>query len=430
MTRKIFIALAAVCTLQAHADTQPLGNDSVRSERHIYNKVKTQVANPSPEGVVVSSPWTDNWFVSASAGANAFIGKPLGCDDLFGRIQPTFTVALGKWFTPSVGARLAYNGLAFKDCNRKTQDYQHLHADFLWDVLGSRYNRHDFVRWSVVPYVGVGLLHNRTNSSKPFAISYGVQGQYHISKRIAATLEIGNASTFQEFDGYGKNGKFGDNLMHLSIGITANIGKDGWKRTTAKYVSDEDAYSSRRSYSTKPNKASDAGSDAYSMNDYSGLNSLRARLANKNWDGNSPMSADASADSLASGDLSENNALFNDYLARVQSGKVCIGSPVYFFFHLNTATLTEPSQSLNLDALAKLAVKYGLHITVIGAADSATGTATVNEALGTSRANFIADELIQRGVPSTQITKRSHGGIDDYSPTEANRQTKVMLHIK
>ncbi len=33
-------------------------------------------------------------------------------------------------------------------------------------------------------------------------------------------------------------------------------------------------------------------------------------------------------------------------------------------------------------------------------------------------------------VPSAQITKRSHGGIDDYSPTEANRQTKVMLHIK
>ena len=63
-------------------------------------------------------------------------------------------------------------------------------------------------------------------------------------------------------------------------------------------------------------------------------------------------------------------------------------------------------------------------------ADSATGTATVNEALGTSRANFIADELMQRGVPSAQITKRNHGGIDDYSPTEANRQTKVMLHFK
>ncbi len=424
------MALAAVCTLQVHANTQPQDRDSVRSERHIYNKVRTQIANPTPEGVIVSSPWTDNWFVSASAGANAFIGKPLGCDDLFGRIKPTFTLALGKWFTPSVGARLAYNGLQFTDCNRQTQDYQHLHADFLWNVLGSRYNRHDFVRWSVVPYVGVGLLYNRSNGNKPFALSYGIQGQYHISKRITATLEIGNSTTFQEFDGYGKNGKFGDNLMHLSVGITANIGKVGWKRASAKYDSDEDGYSSRRSYCPKPSKTSDAVNDTYSMNDYSGLNSLRARLANKNWDGNSPLSADASADSLASGGTSDGNALFNDYLTRVQSGKVCIGSPVYFFFHLNTATLTEPSQSLNLDALAKHAVKYRLHVTVIGAADSATGTASVNEALGTSRANFIADELMQRGVPSSQITKRNHGGIDDYSPTEANRQTKVMLHIK
>ncbi len=430
MTRKIIIALAAVCTLQANAKAQPQDEDSVRSERHIYNKVKTQVANPVPEGVIVSSPWADNWFVSASAGANAFIGKPLGCDDLFGRIQPTFTVALGKWFTSSVGARLAYNGFTFKDSERQTQDYQHLHADFLWNVLGSRYHRHEFVRWAVVPYVGVGLLHNKTNGNKPFALSYGIQGQYHFSKRIAATLEIGNATTFQEFDGYGTNGKLSDNLMHLSVGITANIGKVGWKRSTAKYASEEDGYSARHSYCAKQNKTSKDNSESYSMNDYSGLNSLRARLANKNWDGNSPITAEASADSLTSSRTLEDKALSNDYLLRIQSGKVCIGSPVYFFFHLNTATLTEPSQSLNLDVLAKLAVKYRLHVTVIGAADSATGTATVNEALGTSRANFIADELMQRGVPSSQITKRSHGGIDDYSPTEANRQTKVMLHIK
>ena len=430
MTKKIFILLAAACTLQTHASAHPVERDSVRTEWLQYNEVESHIANPSTEGVIVSSLWKDNWFVGVSAGTNAFIGKPLGCDDLFGRIKPTFTVTLGKWFTPSVGARLAYNGFNFKDCSRQTQDYQHLHADILWNVLGSRYTKHDFVRWAVVPYVGVGLLHNKTNGSKPFALSYGVQGQYRFSKRIAATLEIGNSTTFQEFDGYGTTGTLGDNLMHLSVGITANIGKVGWKRSSSKYASDEDGYSSRRSYCPKPSKASDANSDTYSMNDYSGLNTLRARLANKNWDGNSPMNADAFADSLASSDTSENKALFNEYLARVQFGKVCIGAPVYFFFHLNTATLTEPSQSLNLDALAKLAVKYRLHITVIGAADSATGTASVNEALGTSRANFIADELMQRGVPSAQITKRNHGGIDDYSPTEANRQTKVLLHFK
>ncbi len=85
-----------------------------------------------------------------------------------------------------------------------------------------------------------------------------------------------------------------------------------------------------------------------------------AVAATSNWDGNSPITAEASADSLANGESSDNNALSNDYLLRIQSGKVCIGSPVYFFFHLNTATLTEPSQSLNLDVLVKVAVMFVL----------------------------------------------------------------------
>ena len=424
MTKKIFFLLAAACTLQTHASAHPVGRDSVRSEWLQYNKKESHIANPSTEGVIVSSLWKDNWFIGVSAGANAFIGKPLGCDDLFGRIKPTFTVALGKWFTPSVGARLAYNGFNFKDCNRQTQDYQHLHADILWNVLGSRYAKHDFVQWAVVPYVGVGLLHNRTNGSKPFALSYGVQGQYRFNKHIAATLEIGNSTTFQEFDGYGMTGKLGDNLMHLSVGITANIGKVGWKRATsqsARYEEDEWSRHHRALVASSPEESAEnlqAGKSGYS-----GLNSLRARLANKSWDGISPLPVDS---------LSDSNAAQSDpdYLALIRSGKKCIGAPVYFFFHLNTADLTEPSQTLNLDELASLARDYRLHVTIIGAADNATGTADINKGLGKARANFIARELKERGVPASQITRRNHGGIDEYSPTEANRQTKVILHYK
>ena len=422
MTKKIFFLLATACTMQAHASALPIGRDSVRTEWLQYNKVESHIANPSTEGVIVSSLWKDNWFVGVSAGANAFIGKPLGCDDLFGRTKPTFTVALGKWFTPSVGARLAYNGFTFNDCNRQTQDYQHLHADIMWNVLGSRYTKHDFVRWAIIPYAGMGLLHNKTNGSKPFALSYGVQGQYRFSKRIAATLEIGNSTTFQEFDGYGTTGKLGDNLMHLSVGITANIGKVGWKRATsqsARYEDDEwrhhhDAIAScDASVDTTNSQSRKSG--------YSGLNSLRARLANKSWNGTSPLPIDS---------LSDSNPVQNDsdYLALIRSGKKCIGAPVYFFFRLNTADLTEPSQTLNLDELASLARDYRLHVTIIGAADSATGTADINNTLGKARANFIANELKERGVPSSQITKRNQGGTNEYSPAEANRQTKVILH--
>ena len=124
------------------------------------------------------------------------------------------------------------------------------------------------------------------------------------------------------------------------------------------------------------------------------------------------------------------DTLCMQYLARMQNGKECIGSPVYFFFQLNTARLTDTSQTLNLDELARVAKKYGLSVSVIGAADSMTGTASVNNVLSASRADYIAEELIKRGVSGDKITKTHQGGISDYAPNEANRHTKVMLHLK
>ena len=60
-------------------------------------------------GAIIPS-WKDNWFVSVSGGASSFIGSPLGCADLFGRIKPALQMSLGKWHTPSVGNRLVFQG--------------------------------------------------------------------------------------------------------------------------------------------------------------------------------------------------------------------------------------------------------------------------------------------------------------------------------
>ena len=120
----------------------------------------------------------------------------------------------------------------------------------------------------------------------------------------------------------------------------------------------------------------------------------------------------------------------SDYLAFISSGNECIGSPVCFFFELGTAKLTDKSQLVNLDELARVAKKYGLYVTVIGAADAATGTSVINDALSVSRADYISTELIKRGLAAEHITKVGKGGISDYNPTEANRLTKVLLFMK
>ena len=119
----------------------------------------------------------------------------------------------------------------------------------------------------------------------------------------------------------------------------------------------------------------------------------------------------------------------DDYLSLIHSGKVCIGAPIYFFFELGTDRLLNRSQLVNLDEVARIAKKYGLKVKVIGAADSATGSETINDNLSRSRARFIAEELMKRGMESGTISQIFDGGIDDYSPNEANRHTRILLYL-
>ena len=109
------------------------------------------------------------------------------------------------------------------------------------------------------------------------------------------------------------------------------------------------------------------------------------------------------------------------------SDSLYVGAPIYFFFILNTDRLTDTSQLINLDGIARIANKHGLHIRVSGAADNATGNETLNKSLGLYRAEYIKVQLIKRAAPDSHIEIVSEGGIDDYSPNEANRNACVRL---
>ena len=468
MTKNIIFIFAAFCTLQARADVQPTEKDTVRCMFRYDDTELLQPLQPSYlDGVVVPARGNGNWFVSIAGGTTAFLGTPLGCEDLFGRMKPSYSLAIGKCITPWVGARINYSGLQFKDGTLAVQEYHHLHADLLWNVLGGSYSRQEQVRWHLAPFAGIGLLHHATNGHNPFAVSYGIQGQYRISKRVSALVELSGATTFQDFDGYGKENRFGDHMLSLTAGFSFHIGRVGWKRAIdpSPYIRRDQWLVERVNALSEENRLYAGQHDRdrrtlaelkkileieglldkyshlfddddafdgnrYPKNNYSGLNSLQARLKNRKWDGKSPLDGKGtqSADTIPL--CAGQDTLCMQYLARMQNGKECIGSPVYFFFQLNTARLTDTSQTLNLDELARVAKKYGLSVSVIGAADSMTGTASVNNVLSASRADYIAEELIKRGVSGDKITKTHQGGISDYAPNEANRHTKVMLHLK
>lgn len=139
MIKKIYLILAVAgmgCSLHMKAAVPPVTKDTVQLES--YTDVEQMLRPLEPtyhKGVFVTSPWNGNWFVSLQGGASAFIGKPVGCADLFDRIKPTISASLGKWFTPQIGARIGYGGWQFKDCELVTNDYHHFHADLMWNGL-------------------------------------------------------------------------------------------------------------------------------------------------------------------------------------------------------------------------------------------------------------------------------------------------------
>ncbi len=474
MTKHIILIFFMLCSWQARANVQPLIGDTVR---HILSYEVTEMQQPLQpsyiDGVVLPISWTGNWFVSATGGATAFLGTPVGCEDLFGRVKPSYSLAVGKWFTPSVGMRFGYSGLRFKDGALSTQNYHHIHADLLWNALGHRYARQGQLRWSLVPFVGFGLLRNATNGYSPFAVSYGLQGEYRVSKRVGIMLELSNATTFQDFDGYGKPNRLGDHLLSLAAGFTFRFGKLGWRRAVdvASYMHQNERligyvnnlleenrrYASRHDrdqrvlaelkkileieglLGTYSHLFQEDGDDKskHPMNNYSGLNSLRARLKHRHWDGKPSLDTTgiyAGREELVSGGVDSDNMETKsqrvwtvDTIPSVYVNGDCIGAPIYFFFGLNTAQLTETSQMLNIDELARVAKKYNLWIRVTGAADSATGTSGINQSLSMSRADFIVAELERRGISPERIFKAVRGGIADYTPIEANRHTRVEL---
>ena len=120
-----------------------------------------------------------------------------------------------------------------------------------------------------------------------------------------------------------------------------------------------------------------------------------------------------------------NNAL--DSIVNSCNSKITVGVPVYFFFQLNSDRLVDESQIVNLDDIAKISKAHNLKVAISGAADSATGTQSINQELAQRRARYIAQILVDRGVPEGLIHLHSFGGIDKYKANDSNRFTMVML---
>lgn len=427
-----------------------IGSGCVKADTHDGDSIcmqddYTQFIQPvSPtylDDVTGSLGLDANWFLSVQGGMSAFVGKPVGCGDLFDRTKPLLSIGLGKWFTPHIGSRLSFQGFKFVDQSLTSHTFQSVHLDLMYNFCnGYKHNSNGLGRWGLIPYAGVGMLNNSYARKNPFAISFGLIGQYRFTKRLVFSTEIGNTMTFQDFDGIGNPRRPGDNLLQGSVGLSLILGKAGWKRVIdpMPYVYQNDWLLDYTDQLKEKNEAMskqivkdkaalaemrkilrikgllDSFSDSvsvaknYPRNNYSGLNSLRMRMKGQSYES---VEIPAKPDTIAG-----------------SSGNECIGAPINFFFKLNTATLTSNAQQLNIAEIARVAKKHGLYVRIVGAADKATGTEIRNKELSESRAAYISEQLQKRGIPLDNIICEGIGGISRFKPDEVNRYTRVMLY--
>lgn len=445
MIKKIILSVMLAIPMIASAHMTPV--DSLQ-EVSVNNAYLQRLTPAETKDFVKLGKFSQHWFLGVQGGASAFIGSPVGCGDIFDRVTPTYNAYLGKWFTPGVGMRIAFQGQKFFDSELKKHDFQLYHADLMYNMADLfRSPSEKLPRWDFIPYVGMGLVHtNAENSScvcvapyNHFALTYGIQGRYRFARNWHLTAELGGFTTFKNFDLNGSAKAFGDNMLSASLGVAVTLGNPRWKHAVDAnpYINQNDyllSYVERLESSNRALRNQhnidfktleelkkileieglldkygylfDDGSKG--KNNYKGLLALKNRI--KGMQG-----------TVSTSDIGESYESINSNILNV---------PIYFFFKLGKAELTDNSQLINLDELAKVAQNHNLKIRIEGAADSATGSASMNNELSMNRARFIAKQLKQRGIATENMKGVSRGGVNEFSNPKDNRYTKVSVYLE
>jgi hypothetical protein len=179
---------------------------------------------------VQTNGFWDNWFVSLNAGAQFSYLSPTGSQDFKDRITFSGLAYVGKWFTPGVGMRLAYNGMKFQGYNEKL-DYMNLHVDAMMNVTNMIMGHNPDRLYNLVPYIGMGGVRVFDLNNYSFGFNVGLLNTFRISDSWTVNLEMGALLAEKDMDGVSTAKRGFDDLFSLTAGITYNIGGNTWNNS-------------------------------------------------------------------------------------------------------------------------------------------------------------------------------------------------------
>ena len=360
----------------------------------------SEVVVPTKKNCVVTNTFGDNWFLGVNGGVNLFNGVVTNGESPFDHLTPSVSVFVGKWHTPGYGWRVAYNGWELKPYeNADNLSYMNLHFDAMFNLSNMLCGYNESRIWNFIPYVGVGYAtiemaseSNDDDVQGSLTANYGILNTFRVSKHWAINLELNGAFVRNGFGGpIGSSGY--DNIWGAQLGVTYKFNNVGWEAAP--------------------------DTDALLAMNAAALAELAAQLQAKESENSQLKQQLASA----------KNALVQaqNRIAVLEGEPKGIDAAQSVFFAFNSSKIESKKEVINLQALADAAKATGVKLSVIGYADSATGSAAYNQKLSEARANTVAEKLVELGVSRDQLVVEGRGGVDAEKPARLNRRVIISI---
>ena len=349
--------------------------------------------NRDQYGAIVRGPYEtnsfgDNWFIGVGGGINVLYN-----DGYKIAVAPSIDANVGKWFTPSVGMRIGYQGFQSKiwsdtpslfgtmkdaDKNMYAQKfgYMYIHGDFLWNMSNALSGYKETRFWNLIPYIHTGFYRSYgvdgvDFSDNEFALGAGLLHNLRLTERLDLVIDM-RATVV--------NGRIHDAsgpalLGSVTAGLAVDLGWPSFMRTATVLAMSELANVEKMAVLETAAVALEAANEA--------LEAQNVNLAAKNKNLNTEL------------DNLKKRAQQESDIAHFLEGM----TPTVYF-EIGQSVLS-PLELKHLEFIAQALVDKAdddmqIVITVMGTADSNTGTPKGNQHLSEARGKYVYDILTQK----------------------------------
>jgi outer membrane protein OmpA-like peptidoglycan-associated protein len=318
------------------------------------------------------------WFLQGGLGLSYSVG---GHDGIGSLLSPAGEVAVGKYFSPKLGARLAIGGWQGRVNNGSPRSFYHGQAtvDGLWNIsqtFSERLNRP--VDLGLV--VGVGFDRSYGYNASSFLARAGLQMSVRLSPVFDFNVEALAHGVSDRWNGLDDHSF--DSYVNLLVGVTYRLGTGYKCKSCQPEVFDNDRINECRA----PKR------DTVYIE----------RIVEK------PVVVEQPAPQPVVAETLQRNVYFDLNKTNIRANQ--------------EATVREVGEFLQRHPDAKASL--------MGYADKGTGTAAINTRLAEQRANTVSQELQKTyGISASRLTVGSRGDLEQpFSHNESNRV--VLIDIR